>query len=900
MSFGKSAQTAGESSSTKSGTTIKSNMWSVVQSGGDTSNGGGGEGFDSPNARCKHSAVATPSGFIYVQGGRSGNLPLKDIWKFDPVQSQWEEVHCRGNRPPCLQEHTMVAWKSNMYVFGGEVGFAYTGETPLWILDTGTAIWRKHHLRGPGTPPQPSGRRGHSGVVFEDAMHVYGGYQDLRGSSPELWTFDFHTELWCCQYPCPNGGNNVSGDQHQPAPRHNHSAVVHDGTLWVYGGMTDLQARGDFWKWDFESKQWSRVRGGNRSGPGELHSHTAIAVMGFMYLFGGERGGILLSDLWRFHFATEVWERIQAEGVLPNPRCRHVAIPNPLLCESSSDSRTAGGGSLFRSRAWETDENIPRKTTLPNGGVNKSISMCFGQAEHAVAESGSTRRPFKFRVHPVRLCSKSTASDDDDDEDANDDSYVASYNRQTAQVNISRRLRDRLSRSSRLVRSISSGNYSTVLQESLATFGGLSGGGGVGPNAVVGELERLVEETPPPSIHRTRRPLGHPQLPKSHSSDAVLESDSENSTPRHHSSVTQTTGHVGGVSRGNPSRRARPLSEGARDCCGGYRARDLPSGGCAVCFRPRNGYDGPLVTVGDFEEDDDENLVVIPGQVDVRNICKSPIRIPITGPLIDLGELPSTPPLVHPNAPRRLDVAVIGATVTTHSATSRGSTRMSNSTSRSSGYLSATNVEATLFKDDVVEIEDEVILSSRQLEEEDGYERDDGFGPEPLSLLDTNNPQPRHKDFAATLAGVTGSTFKVSPSGHQHHQRHSPGRDDSGGLLLELKTFTPTHEVGSCGVRPLEELQNKKERARSWDRVSKRREMAVAPSCDDLSQRRSWVKEGGKGSSGGTQGLWTRSPCPKPRLQHHNWQLCMYMCGGREQGAPNVSRQPMVMWRLYV
>jgi hypothetical protein len=22
-------------------------------------------------------------------------------------------------------------------------------------------------------------------------MHVYGGYQDLRGSSSELWTFDF-------------------------------------------------------------------------------------------------------------------------------------------------------------------------------------------------------------------------------------------------------------------------------------------------------------------------------------------------------------------------------------------------------------------------------------------------------------------------------------------------------------------------------------------------------------------------------------------------------------------------------------------------------------------------------------------------------------------------------------
>ncbi|GBN43043.1 hypothetical protein AVEN_23125-1 [Araneus ventricosus] len=50
-------------------------------------------------------------------------------------QSVWEELKCRGSRPPCLQEHTMVCWKNNIYVFGGEIGFASTGETPLWILD---------------------------------------------------------------------------------------------------------------------------------------------------------------------------------------------------------------------------------------------------------------------------------------------------------------------------------------------------------------------------------------------------------------------------------------------------------------------------------------------------------------------------------------------------------------------------------------------------------------------------------------------------------------------------------------------------------------------------------------------------------------------------------------------
>ena len=34
---------------------------------------------------------------------------------------------------------------------------------------------------------QPSGRRGHSAVLYKDALYVYGGYQDLKGSLSELW-----------------------------------------------------------------------------------------------------------------------------------------------------------------------------------------------------------------------------------------------------------------------------------------------------------------------------------------------------------------------------------------------------------------------------------------------------------------------------------------------------------------------------------------------------------------------------------------------------------------------------------------------------------------------------------------------------------------------------------------
>jgi hypothetical protein len=49
------------------------------------------------------------------------------------AESRWEQLQPSGERPPCLQEHSAVAYKDSIYVFGGEVGFSAGTETPLWV-----------------------------------------------------------------------------------------------------------------------------------------------------------------------------------------------------------------------------------------------------------------------------------------------------------------------------------------------------------------------------------------------------------------------------------------------------------------------------------------------------------------------------------------------------------------------------------------------------------------------------------------------------------------------------------------------------------------------------------------------------------------------------------------------
>ncbi|XP_031832399.2 uncharacterized protein LOC116426902 isoform X1 [Nomia melanderi] len=279
-------------------------MWSSVTAAG-TENG------PAPPSRSKHSATLL-AGHVYLLGGRNGNLPLKDLWRYSLAESKWEELHPAGERPPALQEHSAVAYKDCLYVFGGELGFSAGTETPLWVYNVKTNMWRK--VRAQRGCAVPRGRRGHTALVHRGQMLIYGGYQDLRGSSPELWAFHFETESW----------HLLSSGEGGPAARHKHSAVLHGDVMYVYGGMTDLQERSDCWRWDVNTASWFLLK--NKPGPGPLHGHAACRLPSCMLIFGGESGGLATNELWRFHFGTETWEKLSVQGPKPQPRAESVAL----------------------------------------------------------------------------------------------------------------------------------------------------------------------------------------------------------------------------------------------------------------------------------------------------------------------------------------------------------------------------------------------------------------------------------------------------------------------------------------------------------------------------------------------------------------------------------------------
>lgn len=72
---------------------------------------------------------------------------------------------------------------------------------------------------------------------------------DLDG--PLGWLNVIFVFAWCVlaseTWHLVSQGGAVDG----APPRHRHSAILHDNAVWIFGGMTDLQERSDFWRFDF-------------------------------------------------------------------------------------------------------------------------------------------------------------------------------------------------------------------------------------------------------------------------------------------------------------------------------------------------------------------------------------------------------------------------------------------------------------------------------------------------------------------------------------------------------------------------------------------------------------------------------------------------------------------------
>ena len=172
-------------------------------------------------------------------------------------------------------------------------------------MATSTALQWTRIAQSDTSSATPVARSGHSCVVYENAMYLFGGLGEHRHN--DLWKFDFETHSWT-EIP----GKDPSK---LPSKRCKHSACVYEKTMYVFGGWDSSGKLNDMYRYIFGRNEWEVIPCSNA--PRARSAHSVAVYQHHMYLFGGI-GDNKFNDMHRFSFKTQRWSAVQQRN--PPPR----------------------------------------------------------------------------------------------------------------------------------------------------------------------------------------------------------------------------------------------------------------------------------------------------------------------------------------------------------------------------------------------------------------------------------------------------------------------------------------------------------------------------------------------------------------------------------------------------
>lgn len=216
---------------------VEKNEWKLVSSP------------NSPPPRSAHQTVAWKNN-VYMFGGEftSPNQErfhhYKDFWTLDLKTNQWEQILAKGC-PSARSGHRMVLYKHKIVLFGGfydtlrEVRYY----NDLHVFDLDNFKWEEIKPR-PGCL-WPSPRSGFQLLVYQDQIYMYGGYfKEVSSDKNASEKGTVHADMWSLD-PCTWEWNKVKKTGMPPGPRAGFSMCVHKKRAVLFGGVVDMEVEAD-------------------------------------------------------------------------------------------------------------------------------------------------------------------------------------------------------------------------------------------------------------------------------------------------------------------------------------------------------------------------------------------------------------------------------------------------------------------------------------------------------------------------------------------------------------------------------------------------------------------------------------------------------------------------------
>lgn len=266
---------------------------------------------------------------------------------------QWHKLNISSTSPWGSGSHSNVQWNESLWLFGG---YKFPDENSS--NETVAQLWR-YGLDGEQAmeliePDDlwPSVRYGHSAVVYEDTMMVFGGVLvPSERFTAELWTYSFLDGTWSVQNPSTpsatynetsftssqngssdnittdydnyeldgfdvpeEGDSSNNGSGLLPLPVRGHTAhVIGDKMLVFFGVVRASESLPSLiQQLDLENMTWS-VPPQKGETPSGRHGHTSVYLeeLDVVYLYGGRYNPGIWDDLVAFNVVTYTWYKLQ-------------------------------------------------------------------------------------------------------------------------------------------------------------------------------------------------------------------------------------------------------------------------------------------------------------------------------------------------------------------------------------------------------------------------------------------------------------------------------------------------------------------------------------------------------------------------------------------------------------
>jgi len=336
-------------STSKTALTLSSWRWSQMYTAGIV-----------PGCRHVHTAVIYKDE-MFVYGGYEFQH-LNDLHAFDFHTRLWRRIPLKGF-PPRRHSHSAVVYKDSMYVFGG-IGPDSERYNDIHRFDFSTETWSQVVPRG----LSPDGRWGHRACVYENRMIVsFGMGQRMLN---DVWAYSFDENEW----------EQLRTIGVLPFSRQYHVAVMVGSKMFIAGGYSSIRQLGDVLCLDLRYNSWRKLFA---SAHCSRRGHSAVVHENTIYVFGGNRRGVRQSQMLYLPIESEElsepgmdWRLLDVHGFQPPPRQMHTCVlyGNSVYMFAGLSGRNTNDMYRFCFEASPEDTVLDQ---LPANLATSSLSMAL-------------------------------------------------------------------------------------------------------------------------------------------------------------------------------------------------------------------------------------------------------------------------------------------------------------------------------------------------------------------------------------------------------------------------------------------------------------------------------------------------------------------------------------------